>query len=559
MNKRKKGLRITVVIVTLLAVAAAFLFFHGRSSGDAGGNVPSATSGSKTEVLTQQTLKHGQLPVLSAPSVYVGQIDDMRLALFLESSDSSQLKGHYLILDGDNPSDTVAFSVVPNGRRFIISEKRSRNVRLFSLATGQNTIDVVYGRNVFSKSSFHLERYVAPAFADHSNRLYQQPLFDVEETDDLLFAQVVGYWSELEKTDDVGEYLKMLSKTTKERDLDLYMDVFTPKGDTLRKHPLVMLIHGGAFYFGTRKDIAVRKWCQHLASMGYVTASIDYRIGFKPVQNSIERSGYMAVQDASAALRFLVGNQDVFHIDTSMIIVGGSSAGSITALNLAYMTDDNRPKTSRQGFMREDLGPIDVNDFAHDYTIKCVVDMWGALTDINMLNNARIPILAFHGNKDDIVPYGYDYPIAKAGGAKRALFEKMYGSSCIVQKAHDLGIDAKLYTFEGYGHAPHLGANDSLNENFYFIQNAMPEFFYHLMKPDEPTIVCKDGHYSLQADFPVDSLCWQAEGGLILEEAGDSVRVQWIGNAQVRKLRASGFLPHGIGFTENNSVGASVN
>lgn len=58
-----------------------------------------------------------------------------------------------------------------------------------------------------------------------------------------------------------------------------------------------------------------------------MTASIDYRIGFLPTMASIGRAGYRAVQDAHAATRCLVAHQEEYGIDTSMIFVGGASAG----------------------------------------------------------------------------------------------------------------------------------------------------------------------------------------------------------------------------------------
>ena len=69
--------------------------------------------------------------------------------------------------------------------------------------------------------------------------------------------------------------LLLLADAINEVPLDLHLDVFRPLDDTLEKHPLVMLVHGGAFCFGSKDDRSITQWCQHLASLGYVTASID--------------------------------------------------------------------------------------------------------------------------------------------------------------------------------------------------------------------------------------------------------------------------------------------
>ncbi|MCQ2307587.1 MAG: alpha/beta hydrolase [Bacteroidales bacterium] len=61
-------------------------------------------------------------------------------------------------------------------------------------------------------------------------------------------------------------------------------------------------------------------------------------MGFLPFKRNIKRAGYAAIQDAHAAMRYLVENQSVYGIDTSMMFVGGTSAGATTALHLAFMT-----------------------------------------------------------------------------------------------------------------------------------------------------------------------------------------------------------------------------
>ncbi len=34
----------------------------------------------------------------------------------------------------------------------------------------------------------------------------------------------------------------------------LYMDLYFPKGDTLKKRPLLVYVHGGAFLFGDKEN-----------------------------------------------------------------------------------------------------------------------------------------------------------------------------------------------------------------------------------------------------------------------------------------------------------------
>lgn len=311
-----------------------------------------------------------------------------------------------------------------------------------------------------------------------SGNRYQDPIFQVEKKSGITFAEATGYWVDMKDETPTGRKLMMMDQAMGERALDLRLDLYLPKNDTVSQRPLVMLMHGGSFYFGSRNDRAISKWCQHLASLGYVAASIDYREGYFPTMENIERAGYRAVQDAHAAIRYLIAHRERYGIDTTFIFVGGSSAGAITALNLAFMTNETRPTST------SDLGNIETsgNDYHDQFSIKGIVDMWGALPDTSMMRGKNIPILAFHGDTDDIVPYGHDHPFHKAGLLNKVITKKMHGSYSIVKYAQSHGQKAKLYTFEGYGHSPHRDPDTkALNRNFYFIQDKMTDFFFQIM------------------------------------------------------------------------------
>ena len=51
-----------------------------------------------------------------------------------------------------------------------------------------------------------------------------------------------------------------------------------PKSDKRLKRPAMVMIHGGGFKDGNRKNRDIVYWCYALAMCGYVTVSIDYRL-----------------------------------------------------------------------------------------------------------------------------------------------------------------------------------------------------------------------------------------------------------------------------------------
>ena len=495
-------------------------------------------------------------PVFETPALFVGEVGETDVVLFVDHSDETCISGRYLTLDEDG-GDTIPFRLVALRRRarlFYDGNKETFRPDIVSLDESQ--AQGVAHLNLIKKMDFSIRSLESPLFEKCDEQRYADSLFSVKEISDIPYARAKGYWSHLHNSTATFDKISMMTQAIDERLLDLHLDVFMPEDDTLQSHPLVVLMHGGAFYFGSKDDDAITGWCRHLASMGYVTASIDYRIGFLPTLPSIQRAGYRAVQDAHAAVRYLVAHHDEYDIDTSLIFVGGCSAGAITALNLAYMTNDSRPEFSYSGFGRNDLGAIDTcgNAIKADFTIKGIVDMWGALPDTVMMRGSSIPILAFHGDNDDIVPYAYDYPFRKAGVMKSAFAEKMYGSSCIVDRAQKMGTPAKLVTFMGYRHSPHLDPQtNEFNDIFYTIQEMMDEFFYDIIAPDKPAIVEHNKVYSLQPE-PL-KVSWQVEGGVILSSEEKAVKVAWINNAPLRQITVSAVMPHGICFNDSMVIG----
>ena len=490
-------------------------------------------------------------PVIETPAVFSGSIDDKDYLIFIEHSDSLHVRGHYMSLE-ETMTDTLPFRLEARGRNarlYYNGERETFRPRVKTMDKWQ--ADGYARLSVLKTAFFHFQIHEVPSFQDFENNRYQDTLFAVGEISDIRYSHVPGFWSELGDETDVTDKVFRMADAINEIPLDLHLDIFQPQNDTLAKHPLVMLVHGGAFYFGSKDDASITSWCRHLASQGYVTASIDYRIGFLPTMTSIGRAGYRAVQDAHAAMRFLVSHQEEYSIDTSMIFVGGASAGAITVLNLAFMTNETRPVYTRSDLLRPDLGDIDTcgNAIKANFRIRGIIDMWGAMPDTALLHGRNIPILAFHGDADNIVPYEYNYPFGISGPLKTRLVEPMFGSSCIVDRAIKLGHQAHLVTFGGYKHSPHVNPDTkAFNDNFFVIQDMMSDFFYDIVVPQKPEIIGENDHYYVRP-YPLET-SWQVEGGVILSSEGNAVEIAWIKNAPQRSITVSVLMPYGVGLTE---------
>ena len=242
----------------------------------------------------------------------------------------------------------------------------------------------------------------------------------------------------------------------------LHMDIFLPRcqnSGELASRPLMMWIHGGAFLAGSKDEASLQAYCRDFARRGYVTATINYRLGFVadeaawqcnyPQYNCIfatdpaewPRAYYRAVQDGKGALRYLINRHEQFGIDPGNVFVSGESAGAFVALGVGLMDSPserpvqtfalppaNRPSPNTANcsynagvtftgstVARPDLGGIDGNIEPSNinFTIKGIGNMYGAMyVDLLRQSPANKPkpsIYSFHQACDIIVPIDSNY------------------------------------------------------------------------------------------------------------------------------------------------------
>lgn len=475
------------------------------------------------------------------------------------------------LLEGDYTPDTgVTYEVVvERDTCFVIVDSISEEQmhgHYYPVMEGSNCVEI----KPFSLGTHWKEKrmdaqtflYQPPAYNAIDDPRYRRESYKVNVKREIEYGQALGYWCSMKinNNEKYGEVLaEGLKNSLKQNTLSLTLDIYSPDNDdTLR--PLILLFHGGAFYIGDKQDSAIVNLCQHFASMGYVAASANYRLGFYPTKNDIARSGYKALQDAHAAMRFLVDNAKEYKIDTSLIFVGGSSAGAITTLNLAYMTEKERPRASYGSSKKRNLGTIESsgNSSKAKFRIKAIANMWGAVTTLNMLKNSQTDIISFHGDADQIVPYDNNYPfndISQFIGKR--LFDRMYGSFAIDQRARELGLRSELYTFNGMGHSPFSNSDGSVNrKNLNIIMNKMTSFFFDEIIPTKAAIEEDRNdprHYCLNMETLRD-ITWSVEGGYIMRMRGGDIWVVWRNDAKAHTLKASGHYANGIGFIARKNI-----
>ena len=257
---------------------------------------------------------------------------------------------------------------------------------------------------------------------------------------------------------------------------NLIMDIYQPAGDTVQVRPLIIWVHGGSFIGGTKNEQDVTDLSIAFAKRGYVCASISYRLGISiPFgEENATKAVYRAVQDMKAAVRFFrkdAATSNAYKIDTDLIFGGGSSAGAITALHLAYLNEISELPafidTVQMGNIEGESGNP---GFSSD--INAVINLCGAMGDKAYIIPGDIPLVSMHGTNDGTVPYSSDtiyllgvFPIMEVDGSFSAN-----------EYANTIGVHNEMYTYYGAGHVPYLGNTAYMDTTGRFISNFLYDY-----------------------------------------------------------------------------------
>lgn len=506
------------------------------------------------------------LAVLDTKNTYLGHFGSKQVYVRLDYSSEDKLEGTYYVIDSVNLYlEPVAFCVTTDGNAykweggdedFFFETKYQTNKKKINGAFIQ--IEKHPRRAVSEIVYFDFQKYETGKGKISSNR-YQKKVFEVDCQQDVVYGHAIGPWTSLAVAEDEGiakAVLPYLFKASTNKNLDLTMDVYTPRGDTLKQRPLVVLIHGGAFFFGDKHDKEMVAQCSHLASLGYVAVSLNYRMGFELSKVSIQRCGYKAIQDAHAAMRFLTHHAAEYGIDTERMYIGGSSAGSITAMNMVYMSNDNRPKSTTKKRFQGKYGPLHEsgNDLKDAFKVKGLINMWGAVYELDEVSANPLPTISFHGTADQVVPYDKGLPFSQLNGKKGkgqlsgVYFDEMYGSQKINEVLKAKGVHQEFYPLDSVGHAPWKDKEDrKLNNVFYFIQGKVTKFLYDDLVYDVRLKQKNNLEYYVTST-ELKNAQWTLEGGIILQESPDEVEIRLFKDAPKHTLSVTGILNNNAEF-----------
>jgi len=240
----------------------------------------------------------------------------------------------------------------------------------------------------------------------------------------------------------------------------LKLDIYQPTGDSINERPLIILVHGGSFIAGNKTDDnAVTDNCKAFAKMGFVTASIQYSLGFDvfpPNPQSAARTVYRAARELKTAVRFFrkdAATANTYKINPDMVFIGGNSAGAITALHAAYLDQYSELPAGidTSSLSQGNIEGSFIGNAGYSSKVTGVINMAGAIGDTTwMMNNLGIPVVSAHGDADGTVPYGSQTIVF--GGVVPIM--PVDGSGSIDEFTDNHNMLADLLTFPGDDHCP---------------------------------------------------------------------------------------------------------
>ncbi|MFN8281710.1 MAG: T9SS type A sorting domain-containing protein [Chitinophagales bacterium] len=275
---------------------------------------------------------------------------------------------------------------------------------------------------------------------------------------------------------------------------NVLMDVYEPKNDTMQLRPLIIFMHGGAYWTGTKDYQSQVALGEEFAKRGYVFSSATYRLEASFVsllfQDKMLKAVGRGVQDTKKLVQYFFNSardsSNPFRIDTTKIFLCGGSAGAFNVMHTVYLDSTDNLNPDWKAALNQIGGVFGTYDFI-DFgkKIKGVVNVNGALGDKSYMDNNHTPFLSVHNIYDPEIPFNRGRPYSIP------FLMEVDGSNVLHAKAQQLGIYNPFYIIPDNGHTSYSSDFFGTVVQPFFDSTVwyMKEFFIHELCNSTPTAI----------------------------------------------------------------------
>lgn len=211
-------------------------------------------------------------------------------------------------------------------------------------------------------------------------------------------------------------------------DKPILLDLYLPSNPVRKPVPVVVMIHGGAWISGSKKEMT--PLAEALAEKGVAVANVDYRLAPKykwPAMLDDCRDVFVYLQEHSAE----------FGIDPNRIGAIGGSAGAHLSMFLGMQDIPRAKGISRVLAVVNVFGPVDLTqDFEKNIANMVSVQVLGKkyedatedarkFSPITYIDAKTAPIYTLHGTIDPLVPIIQSERLNNAMKAAKVFHERV--------------------------------------------------------------------------------------------------------------------------------------
>lgn len=260
------------------------------------------------------------------------------------------------------------------------------------------------------------------------------------------------------------------------------MDIYQPDGDTAKARPLLLYIHGGAFYAGDKATQDCIDFCTHFAKKGYVAVSVNYRLAnalLFLLNNDVQLESVLkSIADVKSAIRFFgkdAKSTNTYKIDTNLVFIGGYSAGAVSALHTAWVDAVSELDSEVAGILKNSIKTLDgdAGNVGYACNIKAVYSLAGALYKTSYASQGDQPVWMGHAVDDGTVNYNC------APALNNPMVLTLCGTGKITPRLDTVGVEYDTMVLQTGGHGwPGLA---NTGKDFVNAVAEIADFFYPML------------------------------------------------------------------------------